>query len=919
MPIQPTTLNHRLTTPNKLFEAMAAGVPVVASDLPGMATIVRETGCGRPRATRPIRPRSRPPSARSSTRPTEERPAYGRRAPGGRPRALQLGDAGRPPARRVRPPDRAGRGEARPRRPAPPGGRPRRQSGGPVLARAADRPHPASTPGYAVEIAAVTGDGARRIATADGAIDDPALSADRAVRVDGSDRIAGQSRAARPPRRGRRPAPIRVARQRPPAVRRWVFWPHTVRGWWATLERELAAGRPLPRLRQPDGRRGPRRPRAGSPLRPDQSGRLRRDRRCRRREQRARRAPARAGDDPGPRDAAGPAARTRGSRSTTPSPTGWRRAGGTEPPLVVPNWPEPTTLPPEAPPPDLIRSSAGSAGLDPDRPVPGPPRPESRPRRGGRRRSSPCPTRLLVPHRASAAASRPAWRGTRDPRFAGRHCDRCRRSTRTSCSPGRPRPTWRWSRCRPSRSTSGASTPNKFWEAIAAGTPVVVGPGLAADGRARRDLRPRRRRGVPRTRRPRGGDPARSSTWRRRPRPSGAGGSRRSPGSGSAGRSWPSAIERSWSRSRRPHRARARRERRRRLAGSTAPGRRPRRQPGEPLLAGPARRPQPRGPRFRGRDRGDDRSRPAGRGTRRLDRHPPLRAAWTVGPLASAAERSGRARPTPRLPRPSPGLAGRAGRRPPPGPHARRDPPAPLLADRAARLVGGTEGASCHRPTCITPVAILTIGVAVELAVRGACGRPGRPGRLRRDRRHPRVEQLRSDLPRPSSPGTGCASGGWVRRADAVVTVNDPIADHLATVVAAVRRRPTVLLNCQPRWTPRAGPPGPDPRGDRHPRRAPDRPVPRPARPRARARRGRGGGPPPRRRGARHARLRAVGRRSSASATPSRASRAATSRCRPSIPTTCRSGPPRPTSRSSPCPPTRSTSDCRRRTSSGRA
>ena len=46
MPIQPTTLNHRLTTPNKLFEAMAAGVPVVASDLPGMAPIVRQTGCG---------------------------------------------------------------------------------------------------------------------------------------------------------------------------------------------------------------------------------------------------------------------------------------------------------------------------------------------------------------------------------------------------------------------------------------------------------------------------------------------------------------------------------------------------------------------------------------------------------------------------------------------------------------------------------------------------------------------------------------------------------------------------------------------------------------------------------------------------------------------------------------------------------
>jgi glycosyltransferase involved in cell wall biosynthesis len=46
MPIQPTTLNHRLTTPTRLFDAMGGGVPVVASDLPGMAAIVRETGCG---------------------------------------------------------------------------------------------------------------------------------------------------------------------------------------------------------------------------------------------------------------------------------------------------------------------------------------------------------------------------------------------------------------------------------------------------------------------------------------------------------------------------------------------------------------------------------------------------------------------------------------------------------------------------------------------------------------------------------------------------------------------------------------------------------------------------------------------------------------------------------------------------------
>lgn len=46
IPIQPSTLNHRLTTPTRLFDAMGAGVPVVASDLPGMAEIVRETGIG---------------------------------------------------------------------------------------------------------------------------------------------------------------------------------------------------------------------------------------------------------------------------------------------------------------------------------------------------------------------------------------------------------------------------------------------------------------------------------------------------------------------------------------------------------------------------------------------------------------------------------------------------------------------------------------------------------------------------------------------------------------------------------------------------------------------------------------------------------------------------------------------------------
>jgi glycosyltransferase involved in cell wall biosynthesis len=40
MAIQPSTLNHRLSTPNKLFECLAAGTPVVASDFQEMRRIV---------------------------------------------------------------------------------------------------------------------------------------------------------------------------------------------------------------------------------------------------------------------------------------------------------------------------------------------------------------------------------------------------------------------------------------------------------------------------------------------------------------------------------------------------------------------------------------------------------------------------------------------------------------------------------------------------------------------------------------------------------------------------------------------------------------------------------------------------------------------------------------------------------------
>jgi glycosyltransferase involved in cell wall biosynthesis len=44
--IQRTTLNHYLSTPNKLFECLAAGVPVVASDFPTMRRIVLDDPMG---------------------------------------------------------------------------------------------------------------------------------------------------------------------------------------------------------------------------------------------------------------------------------------------------------------------------------------------------------------------------------------------------------------------------------------------------------------------------------------------------------------------------------------------------------------------------------------------------------------------------------------------------------------------------------------------------------------------------------------------------------------------------------------------------------------------------------------------------------------------------------------------------------
>jgi glycosyltransferase involved in cell wall biosynthesis len=44
--IQPTCLSYRYSLPNKLFEAVQAGVPVVATNLPDVASVVNDYGLG---------------------------------------------------------------------------------------------------------------------------------------------------------------------------------------------------------------------------------------------------------------------------------------------------------------------------------------------------------------------------------------------------------------------------------------------------------------------------------------------------------------------------------------------------------------------------------------------------------------------------------------------------------------------------------------------------------------------------------------------------------------------------------------------------------------------------------------------------------------------------------------------------------
>jgi glycosyltransferase involved in cell wall biosynthesis len=258
-------------------------------------------------------------------------------------------------------------------------------------------------------------------------------------------------------------------------LRRWLFWPHTVRGWWATLDQELAPADLY---------------HAFGTLTVAAALRLR-DRR-----------PVSPSGDPAHviYDAIDDAVGSNAARGT-PRPilrrrarveAGWARAADAvvtvnaqlaerlaarwrldASPLVMPNVPEPAgTLTPVD-----IRGEAGlqrstrvilfGGRLGPDLGL-----------------EAAAEAVLMVPDAAlvllgfgrgfDAARAR-----DRDPRYAGRHVT----------LPARPPDeVLAWTAAAdvaivplpPVSANQRASTPNKFWEAIAAGTPVVIGPGLTA-------------------------------------------------------------------------------------------------------------------------------------------------------------------------------------------------------------------------------------------------------------------------------------------------------------------------------------------------------------------------------------------------------------------------------------------------------
>jgi glycosyltransferase involved in cell wall biosynthesis len=321
--------------------------------------------------------------------------------------------------------------------------------------------------GYAVEIAATAQEDAPERET-DGPIEI------RRYRPVG--RLAAFAARYRPPDRTRSAAgsrAARVARSLRARMVAWVFWPHTVRGWWAALDRDL----PTADLYHA----------CGLLALPPALAARRRDRRAGRRSQviydviditlesnnvlglpRAVRALAAARERRW--------ARAADARIAVNEPFADRavaRWGPIERPVVVPNYPEPWTPPAIAP--DLIR---GELGLSADVRI--------------------ClfwgrlgPNLGLV-EAAEAVLTVPAavmvvlgfgrgWDESvvrdREPRFAGRHF------TLPARHPDEL-PEWVASAdvalvtLPPSSYNQRYTTPNKFLEAMTAGTPMVLGPDL---------------------------------------------------------------------------------------------------------------------------------------------------------------------------------------------------------------------------------------------------------------------------------------------------------------------------------------------------------------------------------------------------------------------------------------------------------
>jgi glycosyltransferase involved in cell wall biosynthesis len=271
----------------------------------------------------------------------------------------------------------------------------------------------------------------------------------------------------------RRPLVVRAPRAALAAARRWLFWPHTVRGWWTTLARELepadlyhACGSltiaPALAARARDAAAGRRsvviydavdRVFAGNsvlgmpaPVRWIHRGRERRW--------------ARAAD----------------ARTTVNDALARQLAEDwdTAVPLAVPNYPEPGVVG-DGPPPDLVRRTLGLPATTRIVEFQG----RLGPNLGLDEAAEAC---LLVADAALVLVGFGRWTDRSrardaDPRFAGRHFtlpavhpDQLLGWTASADVALVPLP--------PVSSNQRSSTPNKFWEAIAAGTPVVVGPDL---------------------------------------------------------------------------------------------------------------------------------------------------------------------------------------------------------------------------------------------------------------------------------------------------------------------------------------------------------------------------------------------------------------------------------------------------------